>query len=271
MRLLPIATLSLVALLLAAACASGGGGATAEPTSPQASAAPAGDAPNDADLEGRTFIVTHADGHAIVPGSEISFTFARGQLGISAGCNQMGGAFQVRDGVLSVGDMMMTEMGCEEPLMAQDGWISAFVGGAALMLHGDTLTLTRDGTTLTAMDRSVVKPDLPIEGTTWVVDGLIVDRAVSSMPVGVTAMLQFAAGKVDVDAGCNKGAGTAEISETAITFGPIATTKMACGDVAMAVEMHVLRVLQGDVAWTIDGDSLTLLGAGGGLTANGGS
>jgi heat shock protein HslJ len=275
MRLLPAATLSLVTLLLAAACASGGG-ATAEPTSPPASAAPSepsgvGVAPSAEDLEGRTFIVTRADGYVIVPGSEITLGFERGQLGISAGCNQMGGAYQVVDGVLQVGAMMMTEMACQEPLMAQDTWISTFVNGTAATLDGDTLTLAGDQVTLTATDRTVVRPDLPLEGTTWVIDGLIVNQAVSSMPAGVTATLEFADGKVSVRSGCNSGSGPAEIGDTAITFGPIGTTKMACDDPAMAVETHVLRVLSGDVAYSIEAGSLTMLGGGGGVTAKGGS
>jgi heat shock protein HslJ len=216
-------------------------------------------------LIGRTFIVTAADGYAIVAGSTISFTFENGQLGIRAGCNIIGGAYDIKDGVLATGAMMMTEMACEEPLMAQDTFISAFVNGARLTLDGATLTLAKDGVTLTATDETVARPDLPIEGTTWVVDGLIVNQAVSSMPVGVTAKVRFAAGRVEVDAGCNKGKGKAEIGDTAITFGTIGITKMACKDSAMAVEAHVLRVLRGDVAYTIDGDSLTLLGVGGGL------
>ena len=274
MRLLPLAATSMVALLLAAAC--GPGTATPLPPGPAAgepSAPPAavGNAPSADDLDRRTFIVTRADGYAIVPGSEISFRFERGQLGISAGCNQMGGAYQVVDGRLQVGAMMMTEMACEEPLMAQDTWVSTFVNGAAATLDGDTLVLAREGVILTAMDRTVVRPDLPLEGTTWVVDGLIVDQAVSSMPAGVTATLEFADGKVSVRSGCNSGSGPAEIGDTSITFGPIATTKMACGDPAMAVERHVLRVLSGDVAYSIEAGSLTLLGAGGGLSARGGS
>ncbi len=274
MRHLSLTVLTLVAVLLIAACQPGSSTpGPSQPGSAEPSATPSGggEAPTAADLDGRTFIVTRADGHEIVPGSEIAFRFERGQLGISAGCNQMGGAYQVIDGVLQVGAMMMTEMACEEPLMTQDMWISTFVNGAAATLDGDTLALAREGVILTAMDRTVLRPDLPLEGTTWVIDGLIVNQAVSSMPVGVTATLEFAGGQVSVRSGCNSGSGPAEIGGTAISFGPIATTKMACGDPAMAVETHVLRVLAGDVAYSIEADSLTLLGAGGGLTARGGS
>jgi heat shock protein HslJ len=274
MRLLTLTATTLVAVLVLAACQQGSATpAATQPGSGDGSEPPSGSgrAPSADDLDGRTFIVTGAVGYTVVPGSEISLRFERGQIGINAGCNQMGGAYQVVDGVLGVGAMMMTEMACEEPRMAQDSWVGTFVNGAALTLDGDTLTLATDAATLTAVDRTVARPDLPLEGTTWVIDGLVVNRAVSSMPAGVTATLELADGKISVRSGCNTGSGPAEIGDTVITFGPIATTKMACGDAAMAVETHVLRVLSGDVAWSIEAGSLTLLGAGGGLTAKGGS
>jgi heat shock protein HslJ len=211
------------------------------------------------------FIVTGVQGHDLVEGSEVSLRFDAGSLGISAGCNQMGGAYAVTDGVLTVGPMMTTEMACEEPLMAQDQWISAFVNGAAVTLEGDTLTLSKEGVTITATDKEVAKPDLPVEGTVWMVEGLVSNQAVSSMPAGVEASLVFADGKVAVDAGCNKGSGTAEIGDTSITFGPIATTKMFCEGAAGEVEQQVLGVLTGEVAYTVDADVLQLRGAGGGL------
>ena len=265
----PLVTLAPAALVLVAACSTGDGvtPVPAIPTERPATSQSTGSAPTTADLDTRTFIVTDAQGHDLVGGTMIALRFERGQLGISAGCNQMGGAYQVVDGMLAVGAMMTTEMACDEPLMAQDAWIGAFVNGAAIRLAGDTLTLSKDGVTLTATDRAVVQPDPPLEGTTWVVDGLIVNRAVSSLPAGVTATLELADGEVRVHSGCNSGSGRAQVGDTAITFGPIATTRMACGDAAMAVESHVLRVLSGDVAWSIEAGSLTLLGAGGGVTA----
>ena len=40
----------------------------------------------------------------------------------------------------------------------------------------------------------------------------------------------FEGGKVNVNAGCNTGSGAAELGEGTITFGPIATTRMACDE-----------------------------------------
>jgi heat shock protein HslJ len=258
-----------LAALVVSACSSGAAPSAAPSTGPSAAPSTAPGRPAADDLNGRTFIVTGATGHDLVKDTEVTIGFADGRISVHAGCNQMGGGHMLTDGKLDIGPMMTTEMGCAEPLMAQDTWVAAFLPGATVTLDGDTLTLARDGATLTATDKRVVHPDRPLEGTTWVVDGLVTNQAVSSVPSGVIATLVFAGGRVNVNAGCNKGSGTAEVGDTAITFGLIAHTLIACGNDAMAVEAHILQVLQGDVAWTIDSDSLRLVGAGGGLMAKG--
>jgi heat shock protein HslJ len=264
MRSLPVLVLSAAAVAMLAACSSGSAASPAPSASPApASAAPA--APIAADLDGHTYVVTGVQGHDLVKGSEISLRFDAGSLGIGAGCNSMSGGYTITDGKLELGAMMSTEMACDEPLMAQDQWISAFVNGATVTLEGDTLTLAKDGVTLTATDKKVAKPDLPVEGTVWTVESLVSNQAVSSMPAGVEASLEFADGKVAVDAGCNKGSGAAEIGDTTITFGPMATTKMFCEGAAGEVEQQVLGALTGEVTYTVDSDALQLRGAGGGL------
>jgi heat shock protein HslJ len=177
----------------------------------------------------------------------------------------MGGQYTITDSTLHLtGPMSQTEMACDAALMDQDAWIAAFIDGAAMTTDGQMLVLTNDGVTLTFMDEAVTNPDRPIEGTTWVVEGLVQNQAVSSVPAGLTSTLVFADGKVAY-AGCNSGSGTATIGDGTITFGPMATTRMACPQPAMDLESFVLGVLTGEVRSTVDGDVLHLLGAGGGL------
>jgi heat shock protein HslJ len=254
MRFLSVTALALVATLALAACSSG-----SAPT-----AAPSGGAGGEVtyeQLEGRTFIVTSAEGYEVVPDSEIQITFDQGRIGIQAGCNTMGSQYRVEGGVLSVGDMVTTEMACEPALMAQDAFISNFVHQTALTLDGETLTMTKDAVTLTLTEEA----DLPLEGTTWLVNGIVANQAVTSMPLGVEASLVFEGGNVNVNAGCNTGNGTAEIGEGTVTFGPIALTKMACEGPAMNVESQILQVLQGEATYEVNGTAMTLTSDGGGL------
>lgn len=244
-------TAGLLATIALAAC--GGGGGT-----PSASASRAPSASPSGSLDGRTFLSTGITGHVLVPGSQVRLTFDNGTLGASAGCNSMSGAYQVVDGRLQVGQMATTEMGCAAPLMAQDQWLAGFLGGAGLILDGNALTLTKDGAVLALTDRVAADPDRPLLGTRWVVDGLVAGAAVSSVPAGVTASLAFTDGRVDVEAGCNRGGGSVEVTDTTITFAPIALTRMACPDPAMSVEQAVTAVLSGAVAYQIQADTLTL-------------
>jgi heat shock protein HslJ len=262
-----------LAAVLVAACTGGAGttpgpSATPAPSSsgPASSGDPsAGPITDPSVLVGRRFLSTGISGRDLVQGSQVRLVFRADTLGASAGCNSMGGAWQVADSTLHVGQLATTEMACAKPLMDQDTWLAGFLDGAAMTFDGTTLTLAGDGVTLTLMDEKVANPDKPLEGTRWVVEGLVRDQAVSSVPQGLVATLVFANGRVAVDTSCNKGNATTTVGEGTITFGPMALTRMACGEASMDLETFIAGVLQGEVASTIDADQLHLLGAGGGL------
>lgn len=250
----PAGTRSLV-FLLAAVLAACSGGATPAPSD----APPAGLAPLA--LDGRTFIATAVTGRSLVPGTEIRLSFEDGQIGVSAGCNSMGGPFGIDGGRLAIGQLATTEMACDPVRMDQDAWIAGILPGAEVALDGDTLTLAGDGVVLRFLDRRVADPDRPLLGTRWVVDGLVAGDSVSSVPAGVVATLAFGDGRVAVEAGCNSGGGPVQVDDTTLAFGPLGLTEMACGPEATAVEQAVTRTLSGTVDYAIEADVLTL-GAG---------
>jgi heat shock protein HslJ len=214
--------------------------------------------PSGRSFDGRTFLSTGIQGVDLVPATQVRLTFADGNLSAQAGCNIMSGAYSIEGDRLRTTQLSMTEMGCDEPRHAQDEWLAAFLGNVTFALDGDTLVLTNEPVRLTLTDKEVVTPDLALEGTRWVLDGIVFGDAVSSVPVGVTASIRIAGGRVDVEAGCNMGGGSVEVTADALTFGPIATTKMACEAGPASVESAVLGVLSGTVDYTIDADTLTL-------------
>jgi heat shock protein HslJ len=236
--------------LLVGACA----GAGSSPDSQRLGRA----ATTSADLDGRTFLGIDAVGRTLVPGSQVHLSFVDDQLSAQAGCNTMGGAYRIDGDRLAAGPLSTTEMACEPALMDQDRWLAELLGGAAVTLSGDTLTLADGGVALVLQDREVVDPDRPLLGTRWVVDGLVSGDAVGSVPGGVTAALTFRDGRVDVEAGCNTGGGGYAIDGAVITFEPLMTTMMACESPAMDVERAVLTVLAGPVAVDIEADTLRL-------------
>lgn len=220
------------------------------------------------DLVGHEFVSTDVSGHQLVEGSEIRLTFEGDRLGASAGCNQLSGMWSLDGDVLVVPEnMAMTEMACEPALMDQDSWLADFLTSRpTAALDSDTLTLTGGDVTLTLLDREVADPDRPLEGTEWVLQDLVSADAVSSVATMRTPTLRFENGEVDVVTGCNSGSGSYEVTEQEITFGPIATTRMACDDASMEVEAHVVDVLQGTVTYDIEADVLTLTNGDLGLT-----
>ncbi len=254
-----LSLLMLSVLLLGACTRSAGSSAPAVGADPPGTSAPAG-------LEGRTFLATEAFGRVLVPESKVRLSFQDGQIGASGGCNSMGGPYAIEGDRVVVRQLAMTEMACMAVLMDQDAWLADLLDGATIRLEGDTLTLAKPAAGLTLVDREVADPDRPLAGTRWVVDGLVDGGAVSSVPAGVVAALTFSAGRVDVEAGCNRGGGAASATDATLTFGPIALTKMACEGGAMEVERLVSEVLSGDVRYTIEAGTLTLDAGAAGLT-----
>ena len=129
-----------------------------------------------------------------------------------------------------------------------------------------TLSLTDGTVRLTLVDADVATPDLPLEGTRWVLDGILSGDTASSVPAGVTASIRIVGGRVEVEAGCNTGGGTVALTAETLTFGPIGLTKMGCEPGAMAVEQAVIGVLSRAVVYTIEADVLHLDAGGPGLT-----
>jgi heat shock protein HslJ len=218
---------------------------------------PAGDPPPE--LDGHEYLSTDVAGHELVDGTQIRLTFDADRVGAHAGCNQLGGTWSVDGDVLVVPDeMVMTEMACDPPaLMDQDTWVASFLTSRpTIVLHGDTLTLTGSDVTMTLLDREVTDPDRPLEGTSWVVEGLVDGDAVSSVPAGVRPpTLSFNSGQVMVDTSCNTGSGGYEVVGSEITFAPLALTLMDC---EYSIESQVTPVLDGTATYEIEADVLTI-------------
>ena len=108
------------------------------------------------DLEGRTFVSSGVEGQELVDGTTISLSFeGTDAIAVNAGCNGMMGGYTIEDGTLTTGELAQTMMACEEPLMAQDQWVAAFLAdGPTIALDGDELTLTGGDVTVTAVAES---------------------------------------------------------------------------------------------------------------------
>ena len=214
------------------------------------------DSVSAADLSNRGFESTDVTGHELVDGSEITMNFLDDTVSVNAGCNTMNGRFEIAGDTFTAEQFAMTMMACPDPLMAQDTWLSEFLASSpTIALDGSTLTFTGDDASITLEE---IEP-AALVGTTWVVTGTVANEAVSSIPADATASISIADdGTAAVDTGCNTGSGDVEVGDDTLTFGPIATTLRACVDEVAELEASVLAVLQGEVAYEISGDTLSL-------------
>lgn len=265
--------LALVAIVVASAAACGtsdpGVSSGTSSSAPGASGSTPGSAPGGAasgtlSLDGTTYVSTSVTGHDLVAGSSITMAFADGSVSVNAGCNTLRGSYTLDGTTLVVGaDMAATMMACEDDLMAQDTWLTGWLTtGPTVATTADGISLTGDGVTIELAEQtsgpSVTSANgMPVlTGTTWTLHTLSSGGTASSLPAGVEApTLVFAEdGSVAVFTGCNGGSTTAVIGDDGfITFEPMMTTMMACGEPADGVAATVTTVLDGRVAFAWEG------------------
>ncbi len=245
------------AVLLLAGCGAERGVADSAPTEPTLAVA------------GRSFVVVDvADPRrGVVPGSVIRLEFTGDSLAVQAGCNNIGGAYEVTDdGTLAVDQLGGTEMGCDQPLMAQDAWIIAFLSAAPdLELDGNHLVLRTRGTTLTL--REQVAESAPVQGTVWrlesLVDGRGPDAVVASVPpAGAEAELRIEDGQLTLRYACTTVSAAVQVGEARIEAGEV---EAASGDCAAIpdLERRVRALLREPAAYVVTERNLMLTSADG--------
>ena len=101
-------------------------------------------------------------------------------------------------------------MGCDPARHAQDDWLfTSSAPSRSIVLDGDNVTLTvrrhRNGDARHVRSRSLTA----LSAQTWTLNSIISGDAVSSVPAGVTATIQFNEdGTVQFQSGCNSGGGS---------------------------------------------------------------
>jgi heat shock protein HslJ len=265
-------TLVLAVLALAAACGDGEDTTGADTTAPGTTGSEAtsgtGTPATPGDLDGRTLVATGVteDGadRPLVEGTELQVSFEEpGNIGVTAGCNSMFGAYTLEDGTLTAPNLASTMMACEQERMDQDAWISALLGeGVDVAVDGETVTFTSGSTVITFADAAAGTADSGLIGTVWTLTDLVSagGSTVSAVPGGVVATFSIGDdGTYQVDTGCNIGNGTATVGASSIDFGAMALTRRACtSDNAQLVETAMTMVIDGEVDYEIVEQSLRL-------------
>lgn len=196
------------------------------------------------------------------------------RAGGTAACNSYGGVLAVDGTAWSLREVAVTEMGCEEPLMAAEAsYLDALARIDTWAREDDVLELSGDDVTLTFDLLAPVDP-AALTGTTWVLDGLISGTGDSAGVTSVTTGVEPAELRLDEDGtfrlftGCRDFAGDWTTSgdqialpswgQTEDSRGVGAGGEVTCGADAEAQEHAVLGVIEGAFTPEVDGQQLTI-------------
>ena len=216
-----------------------------------------GGAAAGAEYQDTEFIATGVTGsYTIAPDSQISLTLASdGTLSARAGCNSMSGKYVVTNDVLLSPLQASTMMACDQALMDQDTWFSAFLSSKPTLQYADGVLTLSNGTD-TVVFAAAPGGAAAVEGTGWKLTDLISvsGSTVSAVDPTLSAWVRFNAGEVAYNNSCNIGGGPAEIGDADITFGALRSTLIFCDGPSGALETVMNAVLQGVTPYEVTTD-----------------
>ncbi|WP_051363509.1 META domain-containing protein [Deinococcus murrayi] len=190
----------------------------------------------------------------------------------TAGCNTYRATYASREAVLRFGPLATTRRGCTGAVAEQETrFLNLLRQVTGFQQEGQTLTLwagARSRLVFRASGAGAVPQtsgNAPItlqalEGTWQLSGGTALRPVPATLPT-----LSFAGGRVSGSTGCNRLGGSVEGGAGGqVTFGPLATTRMACPPAVSAQETAFLRFLaQPALAASLQGQTLTLRAASG--------
>ena len=223
-------------------------------------------------LTGRTFLSTSVTENGkprpLATKTQVRLQFTTtGRMSWNAGCNTSETSVSTSDGKLSLGkEITSTLIGCMGPLQGQDSWIAGVLSKKPTWkLDGDKLVLSTENTTISLLDKEAAEPDLALDGTQWKLTTVVTGEAASHQAGFEKVWLTLNGERVTGSTGCNEFQGVVARATGKLTFGELATTRRACAGDAATVESLVLKGLKGELTYQIDGSTLQLRSAAGGL------
>ena len=228
--------------------------------------------PSGGTLTGQVWALTSLAGKAPLKDTGITIQFnTEGTVSGSSGCNQYSGTYTASGSSLTIDTpLASTMMMCAQPVMVQENaYQAALATVKAYTVSGDKLTLYGPNNTEIASYKATSQD---LAGTSWQVIGYNNGKqAVTSVIAGTEMDIQFGKdGSVSGNSGCNTYNGSYTVKGNQIQFGPMASTRMACGDPAgiMEQEQQYLAALETAATYQIEGNALELRTSDGALAAD---
>ncbi len=215
--------------------------ATTPPVAPTPAPATPTPAPSDSfdQLTGSTWVWTgsaYKDGTTATP-KDNNYTIIFGaddRVAVQADCNQGGGPYSVNGSALAIGPLITTLALCPEGSL--DGEFMRDLDAAASysIESGKLIIQLKDDAGSMTFDAAQLPPTTNTDdlvGVTWKWTSLVTDTAETKSNDPNRYTVEFTAdGQVNVKSDCNTGSASYTVEGEALTIGPIAMTKVYCGD-----------------------------------------
>jgi len=199
----------------------------------------------------------------IVDDHPITLTIEGSKIGGTAACNSYGGRLTVTDGRLEIGDLGMTAMGCDAPVMAAEGAYTAALT-AVESIGGDGGELVLSGPNVELRFAALAPPPTAeVVDTTWVLETLFVGD-VASAPLREPATLELRSdGTFSGSTGCRSFSGEWLEQGEQIVAPSFGMDGSECPADLRQQDDHVVSVIGDGFVASVVGDLLTLTDPGG--------
>ncbi len=179
-------------------------------------------------------------GQPLLPDSLITIEFtADGQVNGSAGCNSYFGNYTLDGDSLITGPIGSTQMWCEGYMDQESAFLQALQTATGLTVTETELIVhTPNG----AM-RFAPAENAALEGSDWVLSGIVQGDAVVNTWVDADITIKFNDGQVSGNAGCNSYSGGYQTDGESLALSELMSTMMACEEEISQRETEFLAAL----------------------------
>lgn len=216
-------------------------------------------------IEGPMWLLTDAGDGADASAADSTLTFQGGTASGNSGCNSFTGSYTIDGDSLTFGNLASTAMACADPAVDElETVVLAGLGATkSYKMVGETLVL--EDADANALLSYSVAPAASLTGSWEIIAYLTADQSAFTSPVVDSgAALTFADdATMSGSTGCNNVNGPFTVDGDTVSFGALATTKMACEPDLTAQEEGILAALDSAATFTGNAKGIEIFNADG--------
>ncbi|MGH8912920.1 MAG: META domain-containing protein [Acidimicrobiia bacterium] len=198
----------------------------------------------------------------IVDGHPITLSFTDDSVGGTAACNGYGGSYSISGDEIVFSGMGATEMACSpaDVMTSELLYLQAVVRVEELSMKAETLTLTGEGVELVFSALPPV-PTAELNGTVWVLEGLVQGDSVSSVGGDRATLELFTDGSMLGSTGCRTLTGRYVVTGAEVVLNELSAEGECPAELQQQDDL-VVTVLGDGFRVAVVGDTLTLSSVG---------